>query len=132
MKANGTNGTTKNGKAPPPLPERPPLWCGCDAELCELDGGRCTAHGWEPAPAPEKPSRPVPAVRRRIKATQLAERLGCDRRTLWDWYTNGDLPRPHYLGMGPNARRVWWLDEIEEWELARATREPPRGPKPRP
>lgn len=50
--------------------------------------------------------------KRRITARPLAKRLGCSIQTIWRWYTEGDFPKPHYLGQ----KRVWFESEIEAWE----------------
>jgi predicted DNA-binding transcriptional regulator AlpA len=49
---------------------------------------------------------------RRFKIAELEARLGVSRQTVWRWYSNGDFPKPHYLG----AHRLWFAHEIEQWE----------------
>ena len=49
---------------------------------------------------------------RRFKIAELEARLGVSRQTVWRWYSNGDFPKPHYLGQ----HRLWFEHEIEQWE----------------
>ncbi|MGM9403639.1 helix-turn-helix transcriptional regulator [Aliiroseovarius sp. KMU-71] len=50
-----------------------------------------------------------------IRPTQLAERLGVGRRTLYDWLRDPDpahpIPRPLKIG----RVTAWRTDEIEAW-----------------
>ena len=48
----------------------------------------------------------------RLNAGQLEQRLAVSKQTIWRWYSSGDFPKPHYLGQN----RLWWLDEVEDWE----------------
>ena len=57
----------------------------------------------------------------RLNARQLEDRLAVSKQTIWRWYSSGDFPRPHYLGQN----RLWWLDEIEAWELQHSSDTPP-------
>lgn len=50
--------------------------------------------------------------RRRLKIAAVEERTGYSRQSIWRWYTQGDFPKPHYLG----TERVWFEDELEAWE----------------
>lgn len=51
-----------------------------------------------------------------IRASELADRLGISRVTLWRWERNGLLPPKRRVG--PNV--VGWLEsEISEWVAAR-------------
>ena len=58
-----------------------------------------------------QPQQNIPVVR--IDANQLAVRLCCSKQSIWLRYKAGTFPVPHYLGV----KRVWFLSEIEEWEL---------------
>jgi len=54
---------------------------------------------------------------KRLTIAALERRLGCSRQTIWRWYRDPaiNFPQPHFLG----TRRLWWEDEIIEWENAR-------------
>ena len=49
---------------------------------------------------------------RRFKIAELEARLGVSRQTVWRWYSNGDFPKPHYLGQ----HRLWFEHDVEQWE----------------
>ena len=56
-----------------------------------------------------------------IRATELAQRLGISRVTLWRWERAGRIPKKHEVG--PNV--TGWLErEIEEWWAARSAEDP--------
>lgn len=61
-----------------------------------------------PRHPPNKPSR------RRLRIKAVEERTGYSRQSIWRWYTEGDFPKPHYLG----TERCWFEDEIAAWEAA--------------
>ena len=54
---------------------------------------------------------------RRIGISELEERLGVERTTLYRWYSAVPprFPAPHYIG----ERRAWFVGEIEAWEAHR-------------
>lgn len=54
---------------------------------------------------------------RYISATQLAQRYGVDRSTIWRWAKRGALPRP--IRLSDQCTR-WRLDEIEKFDFERA------------
>ena len=49
---------------------------------------------------------------KRLNIRMLEERLGCNRQTIWRWYTSGKFPEPHYLGQN----RLWFEADVEAWE----------------
>ncbi len=55
---------------------------------------------------------------RRLGISDLEARLHVDRATIWRWCRDGRFPAPHYL----SERRMWWLSEIEAWELQQMSR----------
>ena len=59
----------------------------------------------------------------RVNIRQLEDRLAVSRQTLWRWYTAGTFPKPHYLGQN----RLWWLDEVEDWENKNTSQSTPQS-----
>jgi predicted DNA-binding transcriptional regulator AlpA len=48
-----------------------------------------------------------------LKDTQLAERFGVDRVTIWKWVKRGGFPKP--VKLSPGCTR-WRMADIEAWE----------------
>lgn len=56
------------------------------------------------------------AHRHYVRDTDLAERYGVSRNTIWRWTKEGNLPSP--VKLGPGVTR-WRLADIEQWEAER-------------
>ena len=56
------------------------------------------------------------ATRHYVRDTDLAERYGVSRNTIWRWAKEGRLPSP--VKLGPGVTR-WRLADIEQWESER-------------
>ena len=56
------------------------------------------------------------APRHYVRDTDLAERYGVSRNTIWRWAKEGRLPSP--VKLGPGVTR-WRLADIEQWEAER-------------
>ena len=59
--------------------------------------------------------------RRRLKIGAVVERLGVHKMTVGRWVKVKGFPAPHYIG----AERLWFEDEIEEWEARHMSAERP-------
>jgi predicted DNA-binding transcriptional regulator AlpA len=57
----------------------------------------------------------------RLGIAALILREDKTERTIRRWYTEGDFPKPHYMG----AHRAWFLSEVEAWEVKRMARPRP-------
>ena len=58
---------------------------------------------------------PPPAPRTRIDAKGLSARWQASVATVNRRQREADFPQPHFLSL----KRLWWLDEIEEYESRR-------------
>lgn len=59
----------------------------------------------------------------RLGTAQVIARLGITTRHLRRLVKAGRFPPGHYLG----ERRRWWLSEVQTWEAANTSAEPPRA-----
>ncbi|MFW5910282.1 MAG: helix-turn-helix transcriptional regulator [Thiohalospira sp.] len=57
--------------------------------------------------------------RRFLRDTEVAERLGISRTSVWRWVKEGNLPSP--VPLGPGTRR-WALADLEHWEAQQTTK----------
>lgn len=53
-----------------------------------------------------------------VKDTDVANRFGVDRATIWRWSKNGKFPKPIKISDGCTR---WLLREIENWEEEQAS-----------
>lgn len=61
--------------------------------------------------ADDAPPAGAPATRRMLNAKQVAERLGCNWRTIYRLADIGDMP----MGVKIGGLRRWDSDELERW-----------------
>jgi len=61
-------------------------------------------------------SEHVTSPRRFARDTEIADRYGVSRNTIWRWTKEGRLPSP--VRLGPGCTR-WRLADIEQWEAER-------------
>ena len=48
-----------------------------------------------------------------LNRTQLAERVGRSRQTIWRWQQQGMLPKPN--GYDPHGNSLWLVETIDEF-----------------
>jgi len=60
------------------------------------------------------------ATTKYLPGREVSNRYGVSDMTLWRWLQNAELkfPKPTVI----NRRRYWLLEELEQWERARASK----------
>lgn len=56
-------------------------------------------------------------VKKYLSDTQLAQRYGVHRTTVWRWVQKGDFPKP--VKLSPGCTR-WMSDAVDQWDEKRA------------